>query len=112
MTHITGLLENSYYVDYYFSNYTEVCDAKFNTVVCRSPNNVNTQQPQWSMLFIGMHVSLASWPRNKPKMFERGQGRLMVLGDITCDAHGSVEFLERTTTIDQPFFQYDPTIDC
>ena len=45
------------------------------------------------------------------KIFERGQGRLMVLGDITCDAHGSVEFLERTTTIDQPFFQYDPWLE-
>jgi alpha-aminoadipic semialdehyde synthase len=32
----------------------------------------------------------------------------MVLSDISCDVHGSIEFLERTTTIERPVFQYDP----
>lgn len=29
--------------------------------------------------------------------------------DISCDVHGSIEFLERTCTIEQPFYQYDPS---
>jgi alpha-aminoadipic semialdehyde synthase len=31
-----------------------------------------------------------------------------VVSDISCDVHGGIEFLERSTTIDQPSFQYDP----
>jgi hypothetical protein len=34
--------------------------------------------------------------------------RLLVVADISCDVNGSIEFLERSTTIDKPFFQYDP----
>jgi hypothetical protein len=33
---------------------------------------------------------------------------LLLLSDITCDVNGSIEFLERTTTIEEPFFHYDP----
>jgi alpha-aminoadipic semialdehyde synthase len=32
----------------------------------------------------------------------------MVVADISCDIGGSIEFLERSTTIDRPVFQYDP----
>jgi hypothetical protein len=32
----------------------------------------------------------------------------MVVSDISCDINGSVEFLDRTCTIAQPFFQYNP----
>jgi alpha-aminoadipic semialdehyde synthase len=34
--------------------------------------------------------------------------RLLVVSDISCDVNGSIEFLERSTTIDRPFFTYDP----
>jgi alpha-aminoadipic semialdehyde synthase len=30
------------------------------------------------------------------------------VSDISCDVQGSIEFLERTTSIERPFFQYDP----
>ena len=33
------------------------------------------------------------------------------MSDISCDVHGSVEFLERRTTIEKPFFQYDPIVE-
>lgn len=36
---------------------------------------------------------------------------LLLLADISCDVHGSIEFLERTTTIEKPFFQYDPLLE-
>ena len=32
----------------------------------------------------------------------------MLVSDISCDIGGSIEFLERSTTIDRPCFQYDP----
>lgn len=32
----------------------------------------------------------------------------MVISDISCDYNGSVEFLDRSTSIDRPCFQYDP----
>lgn len=34
--------------------------------------------------------------------------RLLLVSDISCDVNGSIEFLERTCTIEKPFFQYDP----
>lgn len=36
--------------------------------------------------------------------------RLMVVSDISCDIGGSIEFLERSTTIDRPCYQYDPLL--
>jgi alpha-aminoadipic semialdehyde synthase len=32
----------------------------------------------------------------------------MVVSDISCDVNGSIEFLDRSTTIDRPCYQYDP----
>jgi alpha-aminoadipic semialdehyde synthase len=34
--------------------------------------------------------------------------RLIVVSDISCDPGGSIEFFERSTTIDRPSYQYDP----
>lgn len=34
----------------------------------------------------------------------------MLVVDISCDVNGSIEFLERTTNIDRPYFQYDPIV--
>ena len=39
------------------------------------------------------------------------QRKFMALADITCDIGGSVEFLKRSTTIDNPFFMYNPLTD-
>jgi alpha-aminoadipic semialdehyde synthase len=33
---------------------------------------------------------------------------LYAVGDISCDVNGSIEFLEHTTTIDKPFFSWNP----
>jgi alpha-aminoadipic semialdehyde synthase len=32
----------------------------------------------------------------------------LLISDISCDVNGSIEFLERTCSIEKPFFQYDP----
>jgi alpha-aminoadipic semialdehyde synthase len=37
--------------------------------------------------------------------------RLRVIGDISCDVGGSVEFTRKVTTPDQPVFVYDPLTD-
>ncbi|CAM9112087.1 unnamed protein product, partial [Phaeothamnion confervicola] len=37
-----------------------------------------------------------------------GRSRLLAVADITCDVGGSVEFLDRCTTVQRPFFLYDP----
>ncbi|KAJ3203898.1 hypothetical protein HDU82_006220 [Entophlyctis luteolus] len=42
------------------------------------------------------------------KLASEGRLRLLQLADISCDIGGSFEFTERSTTIDAPFFQYDP----
>lgn len=33
---------------------------------------------------------------------------LFAVGDISCDVQGSIEFLQHTTTIDKPFFSWNP----
>eukprot|EP00804_Cyclotella_cryptica_P020809 CCRYP_019250-RD/>CCRYP_019250-RD protein AED:0.09 eAED:0.09 QI:158/0.81/0.91/1/0.90/0.91/12/496/1041 len=48
------------------------------------------------------------------ELYENGSNnrhvvRLYVLGDISCDIEGSIEFLEKTTSIDKPFFSWNPT---
>lgn len=34
----------------------------------------------------------------------------MLVADISCDVNGSIEFLDRTTNVDSPYFQYDPIL--
>jgi hypothetical protein len=36
--------------------------------------------------------------------------RLLLISDISCDIFGSIEFLDRATTIDNPCYQYDPIV--
>jgi len=41
-------------------------------------------------------------------LFEQGEPKLKVIGDITCDPDGSIEFLHKGTEIEDPVFVYDP----
>lgn len=45
------------------------------------------------------------------KMDSSNRLKLEVIGDITCDIHGSVECTERATPIEDPVFVYDPKTD-
>ena len=49
-----------------------------------------------------------AFPHPLPSLFN--EYRLLVVADISCDVNGSIEFLERTTTIDKPYFTYDPLL--
>jgi len=46
--------------------------------------------------------------RNIKKTQDRGP---FCIADISCDVNGSVEFVSKTTSIDQPFYVYNPATD-
>ena len=41
-------------------------------------------------------------------LVEKGQNRLLGVSDITCDIQGSINFLVKSTTLDSPFYTYNP----
>jgi alanine dehydrogenase len=45
------------------------------------------------------------------KMNKKSELKLNVIGDITCDVHGSIECTEMATEIEDPVFIYNPTDD-
>lgn len=40
---------------------------------------------------------------------QKGKSKLLGISDVTCDLEGSIEFLKKFTTPDNPFFVYEPT---
>jgi len=76
-----------------------------------------TVAPYTSVLVNGIY-----WDQRYPRLLTKAQlqdlhaGReedvrrpVLMVSDISCDVNGSVEFLERSTSIDRPYFDYDPT---
>ncbi|KAK1416425.1 hypothetical protein QVD17_32216 [Tagetes erecta] len=61
-------------------------------------------------------VNCMYWERRYPRLLTYKQlyelhhkgCPLVGICDITCDIGGSIEFVNRTTSIDSPFFRYDP----
>eukprot|EP00934_Nitzschia_sp_Nitz4_P007213 Nitzschia sp. Nitz4//scaffold5_size260463//155252//158658//NITZ4_000992-RA/size260463-augustus-gene-0.35-mRNA-1//-1//CDS//3329555370//7203//frame0 len=62
-------------------------------------------------------MNCAYWDHRYPRLltkddiqlqYENGDSRLLIVSDISCDVGGSIEFFERSTTIDKPSYQYDP----
>ncbi|MEM4728581.1 MAG: bifunctional lysine ketoglutarate reductase /saccharopine dehydrogenase family protein [Thermoplasmata archaeon] len=57
------------------------------------------------------------WDARYPRLVTReylrreGQHRLRVVGDISCDIRGSIEFTYKATEPDSPVFVYDPESD-
>ncbi len=45
------------------------------------------------------------------KMYEKGQPRLRVIGDISCDVEGAIECTVKATEPDDPVYVYDPVAD-
>ena len=45
------------------------------------------------------------------RMFEGGEPKLKIVGDISCDIDGAIEFTAKATEIDNPTFVYDPIED-
>lgn len=42
------------------------------------------------------------------KLFKSGEMKLKVIGDVTCDPDGSIEFTHKGTEIEDPIFVYNP----
>ena len=42
------------------------------------------------------------------KLFKSGTPKIKVIGDVTCDPDGSIEFTHKGTEIEDPVFIYDP----
>ncbi|XP_057967291.1 alpha-aminoadipic semialdehyde synthase isoform X2 [Malania oleifera] len=64
-------------------------------------------------------VNCMYWERRFPQLLTTKQlqdlmtngCRLVGISDITCDVGGSIEFVNQTTSLDSPFFRYDPFSD-
>lgn len=41
-------------------------------------------------------------------LWKSGNRKLIGIGDVTCDFEGSIEFLRKFTTPDNPFWAYNP----
>ncbi len=58
-------------------------------------------------------IHCSYWDPRAPKLFSLEEMNspafhISVIADITCDVNGSIPSTTRTTTIDDPFFGYDP----
>lgn len=66
---------------------------------------------------LDMLVNCIYWDKRYPrlitkdymeKLYSKGTPKLKVIGDISCDVNGSVEFTEKATEIEDPIFVYHP----
>ncbi|KAK9101658.1 hypothetical protein Scep_025088 [Stephania cephalantha] len=66
--------------------------------------------------FASVIVNCMYWEKRFPRLLSTKQlqelmtkgSRLVGISDITCDIGGSLEFVNQSTSIDKPFFRYDP----
>jgi saccharopine dehydrogenase (NAD+, L-lysine-forming) len=88
--------------DYY--NHPELFCSKFEKYI-----------PHLSML-----INCIYWDKRYPKLvtkdflkklYAKGQPKLKVIGDISCDVNGSVESTVKSAEIEDPIYVYDPSTD-
>ena len=82
----------------------------------KSPEKFKSKFEQY-IPYIDMLINCIYWDARYPKLvtkdylqklFESGTPKLRVIGDISCDVHGSVECTEKGTEIEDPIFVYHP----
>ena len=59
-------------------------------------------------------IACAYWDPAAPRLFaesdtQRADFKLDTIADVTCDVNGSIPLTKRSTTIEEPAFDYDPT---
>ena len=78
-------------------------------------NNFEQYIPHLTILMNCMY-----WDTRYPRIFtkgfarslyENGEPKIKVVGDVTCDPDGSIEFTHKGTEIEDPVFVYDPNKD-
>ncbi|MCX6306350.1 MAG: bifunctional lysine ketoglutarate reductase /saccharopine dehydrogenase family protein [Bacteroidetes bacterium] len=81
-----------------------------------NPHNYRSRFEKY-IPYLSMLINCVYWDKRYPrlvtkqylkKLFAKGQPRLSVIGDISCDVEGSVECTLKPTEIDDPIFVYDP----
>lgn len=75
-------------------------------------NNFEQYIPSLSILMNCMYWD-SRYPRIVTKdflkdLYAKGEPRLKVIGDVTCDPHGSIECTHKGTEIEDPVFVYNP----
>ncbi|MEA2051744.1 MAG: bifunctional lysine ketoglutarate reductase /saccharopine dehydrogenase family protein [Euryarchaeota archaeon] len=67
--------------------------------------------------FLSILMNCIYWDKRYPRLvtkgwmrrlYEDGKKKLKVIGDISCDIDGAIEFTMKATDIDSPVFTYDP----
>jgi saccharopine dehydrogenase (NAD+, L-lysine-forming) len=61
-------------------------------------------------------IASAYWDPRAPKLFELTDAmslefKIRIIGDITCDIEGSIPSTKKSTTIDEPLYDFNPSID-
>ena len=61
-------------------------------------------------------IACAFWDPRAPQLFEvrdamRPEFKIRIIGDITCDIEGSIPSTKKSTTIDDPLYDFNPSID-
>jgi len=78
-------------------------------------NNLEQYIPHLSILMNCMY-----WDDNYPRiitkrflkeLYSKGEPKLKVIGDVTCDPDGSIEATHKGTEIEDPIFVYNPKTD-
>ena len=78
-------------------------------------NNLEQYIPHLSILMNCMY-----WDDNYPRiitksflkeLYSKGEPKLKVIGDVTCDPDGSIEATHKGTEIEDPIFVYNPMTD-
>ncbi len=81
-----------------------------------NPQNYKSKFEQY-LPYLSLFVNCIYWDKRYPKLitrdslkrlFSKGQPRLTVIGDISCDVNGSVEATVKPTEIDDPIYVYHP----
>ncbi len=86
----------------------------------RHPDRYASVFPRF-LPFLTMLVNCIYWENRFPRFVpisaignlysDTEQPRLRIVGDISCDVNGSIEFTKKITTPDNPTFVYDPLMN-
>lgn len=83
-----------------------------------NPQNYKGVFQETYLKYVSVLCNCIYWEEKFPRLigskrlksqFERGL-RLLAISDVTCDFKGSIEFLDKFSTIDNPFLVYRPDI--
>jgi alpha-aminoadipic semialdehyde synthase len=75
---------------------------------------------EWIAPYSSVIINGIYWESKFPRLLtkaqmkeiqENSESRLLSIADISCDLEGSIEFMNKASTIDEPFYYYDAVND-